>query len=68
MAKKQENKKMEKKHTAVYLPHDLLRRLGQYQLDKTGSFHGRNEIIVQAIDSFLKEVGIGLKAWIGIVA
>jgi len=46
---------MEKKHTAVYLPQELLRRLGQYQLDKTGSFRGRNEIIIQAIDSFLKK-------------
>ena len=56
MAKKQESKKMEKKkHTAVYLPPELLGRLGHYQLDKTGSFHGRNEIIIQAIDSFLKK-------------
>jgi hypothetical protein len=59
MAKKQERTKTEqpdkKKHTAVYLPPELLRRLGQYQLDKTGSFRGRNEIIIQAIDSFLKK-------------
>lgn len=56
MAKKQESKNVEKKkHTAVYLPPELLRRLGHYQLDKTGSFHGRNEIIIQAIDSFLKK-------------
>jgi metal-responsive CopG/Arc/MetJ family transcriptional regulator len=52
MAKKQESKK---KHTAVYLPQELLRRLGQYQLDKTGAFRGRNEIIIQAIDAFLKK-------------
>ncbi len=45
----------EKKHTAVYLPPELLRRLGQYQLDKIGSLRGRNEIIIQAIDSFLKK-------------
>ncbi len=56
MVKKKRREKMEaKKHTAVYLPADLLRRLGQYQLDKTGSLHGRNEIIIQAIDSFLKK-------------
>jgi hypothetical protein len=59
MTKKLERKKMEprtpdkKKHTAVYLPPDLLRRLGQYQLDKTGSFRGRNDIIIQAIEGFL---------------
>lgn len=55
MAKKQESKKVEKKHTAVYLPPELLRRLGQYQLDKTGSLRARNEIIIRAIDSFLKK-------------
>ncbi len=59
MKKKAERKPMEqtmsKKHTGVYLPPDLLRRLGQYQLDKTGSFRGRNEIIIQAIDAFLKK-------------
>lgn len=60
MIKKPRQKKMEpvtetKKHTAVYLPSDLLRRLGQYQLDKTGGLQrGRNEIIIQAIDNFLK--------------
>ena len=55
VVKKKGQQKMEKKHTAVYLPPDLLRRLGQYQLDKTGSLHGRNGIIIQAIDSFLKK-------------
>ena len=56
VVKKKGQAKMEaKKHTAVYLPSDLLRRLGQYQLDKIGSLHGRNEIIIQAIDGFLKK-------------
>jgi hypothetical protein len=59
MKKKTERKPMEqpttKKHTGVYLPPELLRRLGQYQLDKTGSLRGRNEIIIQAIDAFLKK-------------
>ena len=44
-----------KKHTGVYLPPDLLRRLAQYQIDKAGSLYGRNEIIIQAIDEFLKK-------------
>ncbi len=44
-----------KKHTGVYLPPDLLRRLAQYQVDKAGSLYGRNEIIVQAIDEFLRK-------------
>jgi len=44
-----------KKHTGVYLPPELLRRLGQYQLDKTGSLRARNDIIIEAIDSFLKK-------------
>jgi hypothetical protein len=59
MKKKMERKPMEqptiKKHTGVYLPPDLLRRLGQYQLDKTASLRCRNEIIIQAIDAFLKK-------------
>ena len=56
MAKQQESKKTEKKkHTAVYLPPDLLLRLGQYQLDKTSGIHGRNEIIIKAIEAFLKK-------------
>ena len=56
MVKKREKKQMQKKkHTAVYLPLEMLRRLGQYQLDKTGSFHGRNDIIIRAIDRFLKK-------------
>ena len=56
MVKKQEKKQMQKKkHTAVYLPPEMLRRLGQYQLDKTGGLHGRNDIIIRAIDSFLKK-------------
>lgn len=59
MTKRVGSKKVEqlekKKHTAVYLPPELLRRLGQYQLDKTGSFRGRNEIIIQAIDHYLKK-------------
>lgn len=61
MVKTKRPKKMEtvtetKKHTAVYLPPDLLRRLGQYQLDTTGGLQrGRNEIIIQAIDIFLKK-------------
>ena len=60
MVKSPRQKKMEtvaetKKHTAVYLPPDLLRRLGQYQLDKTGGLRGRNEIIIQAIDTYLKK-------------
>ena len=44
-----------KKHTAVYLPPELLRRLAQYQLDKTGGTYGRNEIVIQAIEEFLKK-------------
>ncbi len=44
-----------KKHTAVYLPPELLRRLSQYQVDTSGRLYGRNEIIVQAIDEFLKK-------------
>ncbi len=56
MARKKELKPVqEKKHTAVYLPPELLRRLGQYQLDKVGSLRGRNDIIIQAIDGFLKK-------------
>ena len=61
MVNKPRPKKMEtvaetkKQHTGVYLPPDLLRRLGQYQLDKTGGLRGRNEIIIQAIDVFLKK-------------
>ncbi|MBI4480842.1 MAG: hypothetical protein HY651_12540 [Acidobacteria bacterium] len=56
MAKKKVAQKMEKKkHTAVYLPPELLRRLGQYQLDKTGSLRSRNDIIIRAVDSFLKK-------------
>jgi|GEM_PF-1951314 metal-responsive CopG/Arc/MetJ family transcriptional regulator len=43
-----------KKHTGVYLPADLLRRLAQYQVDKAGRLYGRNEIIIQAIEEFLK--------------
>ncbi len=44
-----------KQHTGVYLPPDLVRRLGQYQLDKNLGLRGRNEIIIQAIDIFLKK-------------
>ncbi|MGO9272840.1 MAG: hypothetical protein ACLQOO_21820 [Terriglobia bacterium] len=44
-----------KKHTAVYLPPELLRRLSQYQVDKSGTLYGRNEIIVQAIEDFLRK-------------
>jgi hypothetical protein len=59
MKKKAEHKAMaktaNKKHTGVYLPPELLRRLGQYQLDKTGSLRARNDIIIEAIDSFLKK-------------
>ena len=43
-----------KKHSGVYLPADLLRRLAQYQVDKAGRLYGRNEIIIQAIEEFLK--------------
>lgn len=43
-----------KKHTGIYLPPDLLRRLAQYQVDKAGRLYGRNEIIIQAIEQFLK--------------
>lgn len=46
-----------KKHTAVYLPLAMLRRLGHYQADKMGSLRGRNEIIIRAIDAFLKKEG-----------
>jgi len=44
-----------KKHTGVYLPPALLRRLAQYQVDKAGSLYGRNEIVIQAIEEFLKK-------------
>lgn len=44
-----------KKHTGVYLPPDLLKRLSQFQVDKSGSLYGRNEIIIQAIDEFLRK-------------
>jgi len=43
-----------KKHTGVYLPSDLLKRLAQFQVDKSGGLYGRNEIIIRAIDEFLK--------------
>jgi len=43
-----------KKHSGVYLPADLLRRLAQHQVDKAGRLYGRNEIIIQAIEEFLK--------------
>jgi metal-responsive CopG/Arc/MetJ family transcriptional regulator len=61
MVKKPRPKKMEilaetkKQHTGVYLPPDLVRRLNQYQLDKNRGLRGRNDIIIQAIDSFLKK-------------
>jgi metal-responsive CopG/Arc/MetJ family transcriptional regulator len=43
-----------KRPTGIYLPPDLLRRLAQYQVDRTGRLYGRNEIIIQAIEEFLK--------------
>ncbi len=45
---------IKKKHTGVYLPPDLLKRLAQFQVDKAGGLYGRNEIIIRAIDEFLK--------------
>jgi hypothetical protein len=45
----------EKKHTAIYLPPDLLRRLAEYQLRITGSPYGRNRIVIEAIEAFLKK-------------
>lgn len=43
-----------KKHIGIYLPAELLRRLAEYQFKKTGSTYGRNEVIIQAIEDFLK--------------
>ena len=43
-----------KRPTGIYLPPDLLKRLAQYQVDTVGRLYGRNEIIVQAIEEFLK--------------
>jgi hypothetical protein len=58
MPKKREPPKSEKKkHTAVYFTLAMLRRLGHYQADKIGSLRGRNEVIIQAVDAFLKKEG-----------
>ncbi|MGA3327065.1 MAG: hypothetical protein ABSF45_21585 [Terriglobia bacterium] len=44
-----------KRPTGIYLPADLFKRLAQYQVDKVGRLYGRNEIIIQAIDEFLRK-------------
>ena len=49
--------KVGKRHTGLYLPVDLLRRVAQYQLDKTGTAYGRNAVVIRAIEEFLKREG-----------
>jgi len=44
-----------KKHTGVYLPPELIQRLARFQIEKQGTLYGRNEIIIQAIEEFLKK-------------
>lgn len=44
--------------TAVYLPLDLVERLSRYQLEVfSGRMHRRNEVILAALDKYLKSKG-----------
>ena len=41
-------------HITFYMPEDLYNRLEQYALKYVGRTYGKNEIIIQALDEFLK--------------